>query len=382
MPSFLKQSVDKVRDSIDYVNVRLLGRERPVPTKLGTIQVRAPSHSQRDIGKLIEALKKAESQTMPTRRLLYDIYHDMELDSDYTTALRIRKSAIHNLDLVYMINENDENEMTEWLKSPQWRKFKSEILDTIFWGHTLFQYDFTNSDDFFMLIPRKHVEPLYGHILQYEYDYKGIEYREVAEYEVGEIMEIAHDNTFGLLLKIAIPIIYKRNGQGDWATYSELAGNNFMIFEFTKHAEKHRQQIEKAAKEKGAAGVLTLPEGVSAETKNTSSASQNMLFKDFHHVHSTDILKIILGQSQTVAEGDQVGSYAKAKISLALQEEVHQDDRIFLLNFLNYSFKQVINNWTEFKGITQEGNFEFKESEETEQVDAIDDNLDDTNITE
>jgi len=363
------RSIDQIRKKLSNVG---LGREKN--TKSGMIiRVSSPNRDKRDVGDLIDALKQAEREYNRTRKSLYDIYHDVELDDDYKSGTSKRKSAVNNLELIYEIDGNEDNDITEWIKSPNWRRFKAEIINTIFWGHSLFEFNFDSTKDFWELIPRKNVEPVDGQILQNENDYKGIPYR-IEEFDM--LSELFSEDHMGLLLFIGFPVIYKRNGVGDWALYQELAGNNFNIYKVSQTGTKSNFDIDKVIKNTGAGGYVTLPEGIDIDQQNNSSSSQNQLFKEFNRTQSNNIYKLILGQSSTTNDDEQ-GSYAKSQVSLFEQSQVHQDDQIYMLNYLNYNFNEFIPNWDEFSSIGQ-GEFKFKEPEDIvidEEVEQIEETV-------
>lgn len=331
------------------------------------INLRAITRSTIDIGDRSTALKNAESVVHPRRNKLYDLYFQMVLDDDYITATDKRKSAITSLNLQYLINDKVQEDVGEFMGYPSFRDFKKEVMDTIFWGFSLFEFYYKgqfnpysnqiNDGTFdYHLIPRKHVSPRFGEILSGEFDVRGYPYR--IEFEKN-ILEFGKVDDLGLLLVISIPIIYKRNSLGDWAQYSELAGNNFRSIKFTESTESDRtkrEAVTDALNKAGSGGMITLPPGVDVDFIRNSSQSSNQLFENFNKEQSNDILRLILGQTGTTADADG-GSYARAKISLDVERSVHDNDKTYFLDFMNYKFKDYLPHW----GFKDTGQFRFKE---------------------
>lgn len=321
-----------------------------------TIEVRQPYRTQQNLGTWSDALKAAERTTQWTRKYLFDIYDMTVLDDDYRTAVNKRKSALLNLNLVYELSSKRVTEKVgEFFKAPRFRNFKSDVLDTIFWGFSLFEFNYKNQFQY-ELIPRRHVEPKGGYVLLRETDFKGIPFREKAYKKT--ILEFGRPDDLGLLLAISIPVIYKRNSMGDWADYSELAGTNFRQVSYSGSDQNIRNGVKNALEKAGSNGLIELPEGVSVEWLQNSSASSNELFLNFNLTMSNSILKLILGQSLTTND-TTTGSLAKARVALEVERSIFDNDKVMFLDFLNYTYKPYLPNWN----VTDSGTFTFIEDD-------------------
>ena len=330
------------------------------------VNLKTISRSTKDIDDWLTALKQAESITNPHRNKLYDLYFHMILDDDYITGTDKRKSAITNLNLQYFIGDKLDEGVDQFIENPVFRDFKKEVLDTIFWGYSLFEFYYrgqvnpytykrNNEGSFdYHLIPRKHVSPQRGEILKNDYDITGYSYR-VPQYEKN-LLEFGKIDDFGLLLVISIPIIYKRNSLGDWAQYSELAGNNFRSIKMETTDLTKREAVTKALNDAGSSGIVALPDGVDLEFINNSSQSSNLLFEKFNKTMSDSILRLILGQTGTTADAKE-GSYARAKVSYQVEQAVFSNDKTYFLDFMNYHFRHKLPYW----GFSDKGEFIFED---------------------
>ena len=330
------------------------------------INLKTITRSSKDIDDWLTALKQAESITNPHRNRLYDLYFHMILDDDYITGLNKRKSAITNLNLQYFIGDKLDEGVDQFIENPAFRDFKKEVMDTIFWGYSLFEFYYKgqvnpytnrrNTEGMFdyNLIPRKHVSPKRGEILKSDFDVTGYSYR-VPEFEKN-LLEFGKADDFGLLLVISIPIIYKRNSLGDWAQYSELAGNNFRNVKIEGTDRTKREAVTKALNDAGSGGLIALPEGTDIDFIRNSSQSSNELFENFNKTMSDSILRLILGQTGTTSDSGE-GSYARAKVSYQVEQNIFSNDKTYFLDFMNYHFIHKLPYW----GFSDKGEFSFEE---------------------
>jgi len=317
----------------------------------------APNRSSQDINDWINAVKSSENIYLPSRKQLYEIYFQTVLDDDYVTTTEKRKANILNLNLVFKRDDQIDEKVTAWINTIPFRQFKNDLMDTIFWGHSLFEFDY--SKDFFnyVLIPRININPERKIVMKTPWDMTGIPYL-TDEYK-NLLLEVMDSNIFGLLRVISIYAIYKRNMMGDWANYSELAGNNFRMVKYTGSDTNIRSRVVSALENAGSGGVVNLPEGVEVDFINQSSASANALFEGFHKRMSDAIIRLILGQ--TITTTDTQAAYARATIAKEVEDEINSNDRCFMLDVLNEQFREKIAFW----GFDTDGDFVFEESDKT-----------------
>ena len=332
------------------------------------IEVLPPSRTQKDIATLLQAIKAAESRVNPKRQELYNIYQEcLEYDSHLMTVVNKRKSSLLSKAFDYVDNSGKSvDRITEWMEAPQMRAFISDCLDTRFWGHSLFEFipgDWFN----YSLIPRKNVDPVGGYVLKRETDVSGESYRSDAYKPF--VMEVGGKYDFGLFLTSSRYCIYKRNMIGDWANYSELAGNNFEKITYQGDDEDVKRAIDDMMKNKGAGTRMRLPRDVDYDIKSSSSASTNDLFEGFHDALNKEISKLFLAQTMTT-EGGQ--SRSQAEIHQEEQGTIYHDDLTYILNLLNYEFTEYLPLWN-----IPEGRFvvktpdSLKEQEEISRLEGV-----------
>ena len=325
---------------------------RKKETKQFTMFELPPSRTSKDLEKLKRAIQSAESWTHPNRTDLYDIYlEQLDYDGHLTGVLNKRRLNILNKGVTFQNESGVNDQVIEFIDSPTFMKFLSDTLDTIFWGYSLFEFDYDNPGEFkYYLIPRKHVKPETKQVVREQRDSTGVTY--ISDGMDKYICDLGEEKDFGLLRTACFYSIIKRNLLGDWANYSELAGNNFQLIKYKGNDHLVKNATEQAMK--GSNRQVTLPDGVDVEFVNQSSASQNVLFEGLHNTLNKEISKLILGQTMTTEDGS---SRSQAEVHQTQQNEIFLADERFVLNFLNHKFREYLPNW----GLPNDGYFQFME---------------------
>lgn len=323
-----------------------MGVEYDALRKSVKIEVSPPSRSAKDMEDYVRALRLAEDVNIPRRYKIYEIYQEsIDYDAHMQAAMSKRVNSLLQKKFIYVNNSGNEiKKVTEWMEAPEFRQFLKDILETKFWGHSLFE--FTPGQWFsYELIPRKNVEPREGLVLTRSYDTTGVPYR-VPRFKK-YVMEVGSHEDLGLLKTGARYAIYKRNLLSDWANYSELAGNNFERFTYTGEDQAVKQQIDEMIAQGGVGMRMRLPRDVDFDIKSGSSSSTNQLFENFHEIMNKELSKLFLGQTMTMDDGS---SRSQSEVHSEQQDMVLMDDLLYVLNILNYEFIDYIGLWNLPKG--------------------------------
>lgn len=318
-----------------------MGVEKEVLKKKVKVEVMPPSRTAKDIQDYVHALKAADAVNNPRRYMLYDLYQEsIDYDAHLRAVLEKRVNALLQKQFIFIDEAGNEREdLSEWIESPKFRQFVRDILETRFWGHSLFEF-YPGAWFDYQLIPRKNVEPRNGYVLQRSYDVTGVEFRtaKFAPYT----MEVGNPDDFGLLKTATRYAIYKRNALSDWANYSELAGNNFQVFTYEGEDQAVRKQIDTLNEEGGVGMRMRLPKDVGLEVKSTSNSATTDLFERFHDFLNKEISKLFLGQTMTMEDG---ASRSQAEVHSEEQDTILSDDLTYVLNVLNYNFTDYRYLW-------------------------------------
>jgi len=341
----------------------------PAEEKQGTftISLSTTQRKARDMSDFIAALSTAESTVKPLRYRLYDIYGE---NLDYVPHLRalyeLRHNKIKQREIKYLKKSGKEDEvMTEWLKAPEFKAFLSDLLDTQFYGFSLFDFtEYAGKEWFgYDLINRKHVDPIKKWVYRYQYGAGGESYD--IEGRQKYIMAVGKERDFGLFKTAAPVCINIRNLTGDMMNYVELAGNNFTITK-TKHNDPNiKNQLNQAIRNLGSTGNVNLPDGVAdIQFESLSSSQQNQLFTSIHDLLIKELSKLMVGATMGVEDGS---SYSQAQVHERTMGSVFASDETFILDQLNYYFADKLPLF----GKNNNGRFVFEQSHTEEDMEEL-----------
>lgn len=325
-----------------------------VVQKLSITQI---NRTNLDIAKWRNAISSAESVSNPSRSTLYDIYSEVLLDTHLQSVLEKRRTAVMNVPISFATDGEVNEEIKTLVQSPWFSRMLADVLDSIFWGHTLLQFrkdgEFLDYD----LIPRKHVMPERGIVKLNQNDQTGLPYRDGA---IPGMLEVGSPNSLGRLLQAAPWVIYKRNGMGDYAQYAELFGMPMREGTYDGYDDLARQKLVQDLTEMGSAGIFVHPEGTEIKlVESTQKGGSNEVYSGLINIANAEISKLVLGNTLTTDVG-QSGTQALGTIHREVEQQITQSDRRFVLEVLNYHLSDVL---TAFGYNLENGQFAFEEDE-------------------
>lgn len=296
--------------------------------------VRPIMRQSQDIQKWRNALAQAE-QDQQQRQWLYDLYSEVLLDGRLKALIEQRVQRITNTPLSFGASGKVNDQVTTLTKRGFFRKFLREALMARFWGHSLLELYWPAPDSgatgVTNLINRKHVKPRKGVVTRNAYDIDGLPYREAPYNQY--CIEVGDCEDLGILLECCPNVIYKRGGFGDWAEFAEVFGMPFRWA--TYNNEQSRGILEDALSKAGAAGYVVAPADAQLQFFNPTAGGQsNDIFRFLIEQCNQELAITVLGNTMTTAEAKHSG-YAQSETHWKTQDEVHQDDRAFVLCVLN-----------------------------------------------
>jgi SPP1 gp7 family putative phage head morphogenesis protein len=324
-----------------------------------------------DIASWMEAVKSAESVHFPRWKRLLEIYDRVVLDGFATSALRKRVQEATNTAIHYRDTKGNHGEEVEKITAkPFFQQILRYIIEARFWGHSVVEPQLKGGNIVRTdLIPRHHVDRVKGLIYLQEYVETGaIQYREGAY--ARHLLEIGDARDLGLLAKVAPYVLYKQGGMADWSHFAELFGMPTRIYKYNPLDPLSRLEVEKQAKAQGSAAYLIVPEGVSMEFQEASSATGSAeMYNQLRQAMNEEISITLLGNNLTTSNG-KTGTFALGDIHQAEQRRIHQDDLKFVEGVLNDSATDFLQYW----GVPlKEGFvFEFDRSERLSLAQRID----------
>ena len=283
-----------------------------------------------DIGKWRLAIQNADNDRMT---LLYDLYEDIMLDGRLWDAIDRRVRAVTGADLQFQMADNSENQqMIDLIDTQEFEFMISEIMQSLFWGVTLVQLDFSNGLTCFS-VPRKHIRPKSKTVAIMQNDIEGqIDYKSLAN-----IIDVYNKkDPFGLIMRAAPYVIMMRGGVGDWAQMVELFGMPQRIGKYSIYDQEARKQLEEAFKSQGAAASMVVPKETDVETASNSSSVNSSIYKDFIAELKEALLVTVLSNTMTTLNGS---SRSQSEVHQDVEDEVNRQDLRFVQRVLN---KQLI----------------------------------------
>lgn len=288
--------------------------------------------SRQDIAKWRSAVQYAENINSPQRRLLYELYNDVMLDSHLTACVNQRKSLTMCLDFD-VVDKGNKNEKLETIIQNKWfRDFIDLSLESIFYGHSLIQFDsiIENSFKNVELVPREYVKPEF-HIVTENYSaLTGVDYLEkpYSNWCIG----VGKPRDLGLLMKAAPLVIWKKNALGAWSEFIEVFGTPLRIGKTNVRDEETRANMEDMLKGMGVASYGVFDTDDLIELVESGKTDSYNVFDMMINRCNSEISKLILGQTATMDEKSFVGS---AEVQERILNKLGYNDEFFLENVLN-----------------------------------------------
>lgn len=337
---------------------------------INKIDIRQIDRTNQDINTWRTAIESAESVYNPTRKRLYDLYHDMLLDAMLSSAIEKRQNAIINRPFSFMFEGEENERITQLTKNEEWDEMIREIVNTRFWGYTLLELQFEESRIVSNLIDRRHVKPELEIVGITPYDNEnGIRYLEQPYNRY--TLSAGKPTSLGSLMKVAQYVIYKRGDFGDWADFAEIFGMPFRKGTYEPYDENSRQELTKALQEAGSAAYAVIPRGSELEFISNNSANANGdLYEKLRKACNEEINVCILGQTLTTTQGEK-GARSLGEVHQDVLNEIHEADKQFVLNILNSKLIPLLRMHSYLQE-NEQGEFMIPETENLSKKERLD----------
>lgn len=324
-----------------YNKIAVQGNVGRQPEKQGTktIIITQARRGGIDIGDYMQAIKAAENVDFPSWSKLFDIYEDTLTDAHLFAVIQKRKSHILNTPIEFKRNGKIDEAIGEQLRSPWFRNFLSDLLDTIQYGFSVFQFYRNGEWIGYDLIPRKHVNPVKRIILRRQTDIIGESFDDYAD-----LIMVGNPRDLGLLSKAAPYVIYKRNAIADYAQFIELYGHPLKEGIYDGWDEEARNKMTEDLYSMGGSAVFVHPKGTEIVLHDSGSkAASSDLYKAFLQFNNDEMSKLELGNTLTTETGG-VGTQALGTVHQSVEDKIERADREMVLNVLNYDLTDIFTN--------------------------------------
>lgn len=323
----------------------------------GTLVITQPQRFGVGLDSYMDAIRSAENVDYTQRTRLYDIYNDTLLDPHLFAVAQKRKAGTLKRRIEFRRDGMPDDKVNEHISSPWFLRFIEDALDAQFWGFTLVQFYINEKGwiDYF-LVPRKHVDPVLGVIKTRQSDMTGVPFETYPD-----LLMIKGKEPLGILARTAPYVIYKRGSMGDWAQFSEIFGMPVRKYTYDAADPESRSAAMEDAMSQGSASVFICPDGTNLEFieagNKTGSAE---VYASLIERCNSEMSKAVLGNTLTT-EASETGTQALGTVHSKVEEELTEQDGLFILNLLNYEMTDI---FSAFGVNTDGGEFVFVEEEE------------------
>lgn len=253
----------------------------------------------------------AENPFRPDRRALYGLYHNIILDDQIVTQIRVASNTIIRAPFQIVDKTgNVKKEAEELFRRPWFLNYLKHDIYTEMYGHSLIEFNPTMTNGEFTdlaLYPRDMVRPEFGDALINQNDQQGVPYRDNKEFPF--LLELGDPDDLGILMYCAIPAIRKKYSDTDWSLASEKFGMPFLVVKTQSRQDAELDAKESMAKNFGANGYAILDDTDQIDMlERTGAQGAHLIYFERIKYADEQIAKIINGQTSTSDQKSYTGS--------------------------------------------------------------------------
>lgn len=304
-----------------------------------TIILQSPELFHFNINRYMASLQSASAIDFYNRTELYDIYHSIiTTDGHLSGIINKRLSAVARERFEFQRDGKPVDEVNEQIKSPWFRAWIKDAVNSKMWGFSLFQFK-RNEQGWitYDLIDRKHFDPVKRQVLLYETDVTGVP----LELFSNCLVVCDEPRGLGILATCAPYALYKRGNLGDWAQFCQIFGMPIREYVYAAGDEEARKRLLNDAKIQGANAVYIHPEGSTMTLHEAQGKSgTNDLYERFTNNCNDEMSIAVLGNTLTT-KSDTNGTQALGTVQAKEQMKITEDDVQFILDLLNYDMTEI-----------------------------------------
>lgn len=272
---------------------------------------------------------------------LQDMFDNLKADGHFIGDIRLRKAA--TLCSPFSIINKDtgdiQEDKTKFFKKKWFYNFMSCVLDYVHYGYTLIEITDTLKPAF-KVIPRRNTIPRRREILLTVNDSKGYPY---SEYIGQTLIEVGEPEDLGLMADLCGQLIWKRNAQQLWATYSEKFGLPLITATTNKSGDAEIARIKRMLQALGEAAQAVLPEGTTIDVKESKTGDAYMVFDKQIERANTELSKAVLGGTMLTDNGS---SRSQSEVhERNLDDKLSEDDRRIITFTVNDQLIPMLALW-------------------------------------
>jgi phage gp29-like protein len=289
-----------------------------------TIAPKTISRTRQDIKNWNDALNMANNVDQPKRFPLYNLYDNILIDLHLQSQInnRMLKSLAQPF-IMKDLNGKLNQDLTDLLQNKKWvYQINKALLQTIFYGHSLGEFDYVNGELVFNLIPRQNVDPVSGCIYTDYTEDKKLMYRQQKEYG-SWLIEFGDNKDFGLLNGCVPHVLMKRFAQSCYSELCEIYGIPPRVLKTNTQDRTMVSRGEKMLKDMGSAAWFIIDENESFQFAQGVSTNGDV-YKGLLSVCNNEMSMGISGT--VVGQDTKNGSNSKEKTSIGILQDLVDSD--------------------------------------------------------
>ena len=290
-----------------------------------------------DLAAYMSAINAATSIDYSHRVKLYDMYESAMLDLHLSGVLDKRIRAVRRLPIEFQRDGEPDERINEQIASPWFKDFRRDLLMSHFWGFSLFQFYTDAAGNIqYMLVPRKHYNPIRREVLKFQGDQTGVSLDEFPN-----TLFVGSERGLGIFAELLPAVLYKRGNMADWARFCNIFGLPIREYTYDAGDEEARRRLLADARRQGTNAVYIHPRESSLnliESGNKSGSSE--LFRTFTEYWDSQISIRVLGNTLTT-DAKETGTQALGTVHQDEENSMNEEDREFILDVLNYEMTEI-----------------------------------------
>ena len=296
--------------------------------------------TRKDIAAWRRAWQAAINIDNPNRGPLYDIYRDADVDGHLSGCVRQREDFVMAKSFKIVDGKgNLMDEAIDYFDHSWFKQLCGFVLDSVYWGHSLIELgdavynaDGKLSYDGVRLLPRKHIVPEYGRVVEQ----LGQDWRTGADYRkppfADWLIEAGRPDDLGLFLKAAQHTIQKKNMLSFWDTFGEIFGMPMRIAKTSSRDKKEIDRLNKMLVDAGASQTAVMPLDTELEFVESTKADAYHVYNERVSRANSEISKLIIGQTMTIEDGS---SLSQSQTHLQVFQNLIEADADMLRDVIN-----------------------------------------------
>ena len=298
---------------------------------------KAMARTKADVLTWKNAIAMASNIESPKTIPYYNLLEDMMLDAHTTSQIQNRKlkTVSSNFTIKNHTGETHQ-ELTDKLQKSVWfNEIISYILDSIFFGYTLIEFNRTETDPKKVkidLIPRQNVLPKKGIILNDYQDDKGIDYLNASEYG-SWLIDFGTTGDLGLINKAIPHILFSRFAQSCWSELCEIYGIPPRVMKTNTRDSGALRRAEKMMTDMGAAAWFIIDETEKLEWATTGTPATGEVYNGLIKLCRDNISLLISGA--IIGQDTQYGSRSKEQSSQDILQNLIDADQTLVEQYMN-----------------------------------------------